>query len=301
MLAMQAAGPCWAAEREPMRPEEIRKEAGLQSLSLRRDPTRRPEAALRLLSAERKVADCISGSIVLQAHKVCVPIRHTIPRSRRGRTLSSPKLPCGRGLCRLATQQMFGPFGGDNRQSEVGRNVPTQFPVSLCLRPGPHVAHRTERHPGRADHKESSDPKSKRLRPASAGELSCPRSECPLAATAPVHSCTVPRRHGRITHRQEDVPWGRCVFVFVFFFFALSRRRRGNVALITTPPVPDCLNAVEHLQPRCLEVRLFPQQNKEKQAPLKRVRISTKFPNTELRCYPPLSHGSMMSSRERGL
>ena len=147
-----------------------------------------------------------------------MPIRHTIPRSRRGRTLSAQKLPRGRGLCRPATQQMFGPFGGDPRQSEVGRNVPTQFPVSLCLRSGPHVAHRTERHPGRADHKESSDPKSKRLRPASAGELSCPGSECPLAATAPVHSCTVPRRHGRITHRQEDVPWGRCVFVFVFFF-----------------------------------------------------------------------------------
>ena len=29
---------------------------------------------------------------------------------------------------------------------------------------------------------------------------------------------------------------------------------RGNIAVITTLPVPDCLHLVQHLQPRCLEV-----------------------------------------------
>ena len=52
---------------------------------------------------------------------------------------------------------------------------------------------------------------------------------------------------------------------FVLFFFfdcALRQWRRGNIALITTQPVPDCLNSVQHLQPLCLEDRFLRQQTK---------------------------------------
>ena len=45
--------------------------------------------------------------------------------------------------------------------------------------------------------------------------------------------------------------------------------RRGNTALITTLPVLDCLNSVQHVQPRCLEESFLPLQPRKKQEPLK--------------------------------
>ena len=48
-----------------------------------------------------------------------------------------------------------------------------------------------------------------RLRPASTA-FSCPETEFLLAASKPVNSCTVPRRHGRMTHQPQDVPYGGC-------------------------------------------------------------------------------------------
>ena len=41
---------------------------------------------------------------------------------------------------------------------------------------------------------------------------------------------------------------------------ALRQWRRGNNAWITTLPILDCLDSVEHLQPRCLEDRFLPQE-----------------------------------------
>ena len=52
-------------------------------------------------------------------------------------------------------------------------------------------------------------------------------------------------------------PW----FALFDFFGALRQWRRGNIALITTLPVLDCLISVQHLQPRCLEDRFLPQQS----------------------------------------
>ena len=54
-----------------------------------------------------------------------------------------------------------------------------------------------------------SDPSGKRPRPASAA-LSRPGPEFIKAACVPVNSCTVPRRHGRITHQLQDVPYRGC-------------------------------------------------------------------------------------------
>ena len=51
---------------------------------------------------------------------------------------------------------------------------------------------------------------------------------------------------------------------FCFFSSALGQWRRGNIALVTTLPVPDCLNLVHHLQPRRLEDRFLPQQPRKK-------------------------------------
>ena len=48
------------------------------------------------------------------------------------------------------------------------------------------------------------------------------------------------------------------------FSSALRQWRRGNIALVTTLPVPDCLNLVHHLQPRRLEDRFLPQQPRKK-------------------------------------
>ena len=51
-----------------------------------------------------------------------------------------------------------------------------------------------------------------------------------------------------------------CADLFLIEFFVLNvfstlrQWRRGNIALITTLPVPSCLNLVQHLQPRCLEI-----------------------------------------------
>ena len=65
-----------------------------------------------------------------------------------------------------------------------------------------HAAHHTERHPGRDGHNQLPDLQSKRPTPASA------EPDFLLAAHVPVSSCTAPRRHGRITHRPQDVPEG---------------------------------------------------------------------------------------------
>ena len=60
-------------------------------------------------------------------------------------------------------------------------------------------------HSGRVDHKQLSDPESKRPQTASAA-LSCPEREFLVAACVPVKSRTAPRRHGMITHLPENVP-----------------------------------------------------------------------------------------------
>ena len=55
--------------------------------------------------------------------------------------------------------------------------------------------------------------------------------------------------------------------VILFFFLLLSCFETvalwKHVAWITALPVLDNLNSVQHLQPRCLEDRFLPQQNKE--------------------------------------
>ena len=77
--------------------------------------------------------------------------------------------------------------------------------VCRCARVSVHTTHHTERHPGRADRKQLSDPRSKRPGPASAG-FSCSEPGCLVAASVPVNLCTVPRRHGRITHQPGVAP-----------------------------------------------------------------------------------------------
>ena len=42
----------------------------------------------------------------------------------------------------------------------------------------------------------------------------------------------------------------------------------------------DSLNSVQHQQPKCLEDRLLPDQNKEKQASLKKSLCNSTFPNS---------------------
>ena len=69
------------------------------------------------------------------------------------------------------------------------------------------AARHTERHPRHADHKQLSDPQSKRPRPASAA-FSCPVPEFLLTSEVPTNSCTAPRVHGRITHQPEDDQYG---------------------------------------------------------------------------------------------
>ena len=55
---------------------------------------------------------------------------------------------------------------------------------------------------------------------------------------------------------------GRKGHVFVLYC-ALRQWRRCNIALSTTQQVPDCLNSVKHLQPKCLEDRFLPLQSME--------------------------------------
>ena len=76
-----------------------------------------------------------------------------------------------------------------------------------CAQGGDHAPHHTDRHPGRVDHWRLSDRQSKRPRPAPAA-FSCPERELMLAAHVPVNSCTAPRRHGRVTHQPDEVPYG---------------------------------------------------------------------------------------------
>ena len=70
-----------------------------------------------------------------------------------------------------------------------------------------HPARPTDHHPGRVEHRQLSDPKSKRPKPASAA-FSCLEPEFHLAVHVVVNSCTAPRRRGRTTHQSEDVPYG---------------------------------------------------------------------------------------------
>ena len=52
---------------------------------------------------------------------------------------------------------------------------------------------------------------------------------------------------------------------FVLFFYGAWRQwRRDNIALITTLPMLDCLNLVQHLQPRRLEDMFLPLQTRKK-------------------------------------
>ena len=59
------------------------------------------------------------------------------------------------------------------------------------------------------------------------------------------------------------------MFFFVFFLCALRQRRHRDIALITSLPVPDCPNFVQHLQPRCLGGQIPPSTKEGKQASLK--------------------------------
>ena len=51
-----------------------------------------------------------------------------------------------------------------------------------------------------------------------------------------------------------------------------------NIAFIVTLPVLDCLNLVQHLQPRCLEDRFLPQQTKTKGTATAQVTSAHRFP-----------------------
>ena len=71
-------------------------------------------------------------------------------------------------------------------------------------------------------------------------------------------------------HTRSDLSFCRpfgCIMdvytVLCCFYGDLRQWRRGNIALITTIPVLNCLNLVQLLQRRCLEDRFLPQQNKE--------------------------------------
>ena len=55
-----------------------------------------------------------------------------------------------------------------------------------------------------------------------------------------------------------DSQQGQLRFYSVVFSNALRQWRRGNIALITTQPVLECLNLVKRLQPRCLEESFLP-------------------------------------------
>ena len=59
------------------------------------------------------------------------------------------------------------------------------------------------------------------------------------------------------------MPHGVSLHNFCILFFGALRLqwRRDNVALISTPPVLDCLNSVKQLQPRRLEESFLPQQS----------------------------------------
>ena len=54
------------------------------------------------------------------------------------------------------------------------------------------------------------------------------------------------------------------LFLFLFGDSGVVAKRRGNIALIATLPVSDCLNSVQHLQSRCLEDSFLPQQTRKK-------------------------------------
>ena len=78
---------------------------------------------------------------------------------------------------------------------------------------------------------------------------------CPLALTRQLLG---PRQHLKIIDTRGQALELNC------FCCALRQWHRGNVAGITTLPVPVCPNSVQHLQPTCLENRFLPQQSKEK-------------------------------------
>ena len=106
--------------------------------------------------------------------------------------------------------------------------------------PEVHAAHHTESRPGRADHRQSSDPQSKRPKPASAG------LQFLLTAYVPVSSCTVPRRHGRITHQPE----GGRTEALAQTCRAIIHRRTGHRGLksmteqLEVPSSPQCLTVL---------------------------------------------------------
>ena len=65
-------------------------------------------------------------------------------------------------------------------------------------------------HPGTSDNElgsRSDAPPPEQETQACIGAISCPGPEFLLAAYVPVNSCRVPRRLGRITHQQENIPY----------------------------------------------------------------------------------------------
>ena len=76
-----------------------------------------------------------------------------------------------------------------------------------CAQRRGHAAHCTDRHPRWVDHRQLAFLQTKRFRACIAA---CSRTEPQflLAAYVPMNSCTAPRRHGKITHQPEDVPYG---------------------------------------------------------------------------------------------
>ena len=120
---------------------------------------------------------------------------------------------------------------------------------------------------------ESSVPPSPNLHRSASRDHACKFSKCACCVTT-----TLTQPHG------EDFPCqqlrDRAVGTLLSFFLFLRQRRRGNMALIATPPVPDCLNLVQHLQPRCLEDRFLPKQTRKKGALLNLVHFSNSFPTS---------------------
>ena len=70
--------------------------------------------------------------------------------------------------------------------------------------------------------------------------------------------------HCQLGHGLILIVWMKLRSLCFALYCALKQWRRGNTALITTLPVLDCLNSVQHLQPKCLAERFFPQRTRKK-------------------------------------
>ena len=85
-----------------------------------------------------------------------------------------------------------------------------------------------------------------------------PRHQRATFNLSPMASCVATGRHLSSSPLLSCNHFACTWELFFCFYNALRQWRRGNIALITTQPVPDCPNSVQHQQPRCLEDRFLP-------------------------------------------